>query len=221
MFNVTLVTFSDLKNKEIVDSNDETIGRVIDFHFVLQDRKIIFTSIVMGGSRIEEFLERIGAKADIDPFFSLDLIDRYENGKLYLNIPYEKLTEPVKMGENEKLLSDIGKLAVIDPDGNNLGKTRDVVFDEKARPWFRVEGGFFEETFEKLGIRADIDPLFPPEFIDKITDDKIILKHNKMTLLTSAEREWQEHKRQLAVEATITDFHHRYLWLHEPTAKIR
>ena len=221
MFNVTLVKFSDMKNKDIVDSNDDTIGRVIDFHFILQDRKFLFKSIVMGGSRIEEFLERIGAKADIDPFFSLDLIDRYETGKLYLNVPYEKLSEPVKMGKDEKLLSDLGKYKVIDLDGNNIGKIRDVIFDEKARPWFIVEGGFFEETFEKLGIRPDIDPLVPPEFIDEITKDKIKLKHTKMTLVTTAEREWQEYKRQLAIDAPIMDFRHHYLWLHDLPAQIK
>jgi sporulation protein YlmC with PRC-barrel domain len=221
MFNVTLVKFSDMKNKDIVDSKNETIGRVIDFHFILQDRKIIFKSVVMGGSRIEEFLERIGAKPDIDPFFSLDLIDRYENGKLYLNVPYEKLSEPVKLGENEKLLSDLGKYKIIDYDGNNIGKIRDVIFDEKARPWFVVEGGFFEETFEKLGIRPDIDPLVPPEFFDEMTKDKITLKHNKMTLVTTAEREWQEHKRQLAIDAQITKFQHQFLFLHDLPAQIK
>ena len=221
MFNVTLVKFSDMKNKDIVDTNDDIIGRVIDFHFLLQDRKFLFKSIVMGGSRVEEFLERIGAKADIDPFFSLDLIDRYENGKLYLNVPYEKLSEPVKMGKDEKLLSDLGKFKVIDLDGNNIGKIRDVIFDEKARPWFIVEGGFFEETFEKIGIRPDIDPLVPPEFIDKITKDKIIIKHTKMTLVTTAEREWQEYKRELAVDAQITEFRHRYLWFHDLSAQVK
>jgi sporulation protein YlmC with PRC-barrel domain len=221
MFNVTLVKYSDMRNKDIVDSKGETIGRVIDFHFVLQERKFIFKSIVMGGSRVEEFLERIGAKPDIDPFFSLDLIDRYENGKLYLKVPYEKLSEPVKMGKDEKLLSDLGKYKIIDYDGNNIGKIRDVIFDEKARPWFVVEGGFFEETFEKLGIRPDIDPLVPPEFIDELMKDKITLKHNKMTLVTTAEREWQEYKRQLAIDAPIKDFRNQYLWLHDLPTQVR
>ncbi len=220
MFNVTLVRFSDMKNKDIVDSNGETIGRVIDFHFELKDGKVIFKSIVMGGSRIEEFLERIGAKANIDPFFPLEVVDRYEPGKLHLKIPYEKLSEPVKIGQNEKLLSQLGKYSVVDCDGNTLGKFRDVIFDEKARPWFVVEGGFFEENFEKLGIRADIDPLVPPEFIDKITDKKIILKHTKMTLVTTAEREWQEHKRQLTLEGQPTTFHQKFLWL-QPQTTVR
>ena len=77
MFQIANVKFSNMKNKPIVDSKGDKIGRIIDFHFTYTDGKMKFSSIVMGGSRIEEFLESIGAKKDIDPFFPIDIIDKY------------------------------------------------------------------------------------------------------------------------------------------------
>jgi hypothetical protein len=117
------------------------------------------------------------------------------------------------MGENEKLLSDLGKYSVVDADGTSIGKIRDVIFDEKASPWFVVEGGFFEETFEKLGIRADIDPLIPEETIAEMQGTKITLKHNRMQLLTTAEKEWQEQKEKLAIKAQPATFRQQFLWV--------
>ncbi|MDO8056848.1 MAG: PRC-barrel domain-containing protein, partial [Candidatus Hermodarchaeota archaeon] len=202
MFQIANVKFSSMKNKPIVDSNGDKIGRIIDFHFTHTDGKMMFSSIVMGGSRIEEFLESIGAKNDIDPFFSIDVIDKYENDTLYLKVPYQKLTKPVKLGDNEFRLSNLGNCEIIDVDSNKIGKIKDVIFDDKHRPWFIVHGRFFEESFEKLGIKADIDPLIPPEFIKQLTKDVMTLKYSKIQLKTTAEQEWEEFKRQLAVKGT-------------------
>jgi sporulation protein YlmC with PRC-barrel domain len=201
-----------MKNKDIVDSEGEKIGRVIDFHFTQSDGKIALTSVVMGGSRIEEFLESIGAKKDIDPFFPIDVIDKYENDTLYLKVPYKKLTEPVTLGKNEFRLSDLGGCEIIDVDKNKIGKIKDVIFDDKHRPWFVVHGGFFEESFEKIGIKADIDPLIPPEFIKQLKKDCMTLKYSKMQLTTTAEQEWEEFKRQLTVKGAPQNFRHQFLW---------
>ena len=212
MFQIANVKFSNMKNKPIVDSKGDKIGRIIDFHFTYTDGKMKFSSIVMGGSRIEEFLESIGAKKDIDPFFSIDLIDKYENDTLYLKVPYQKLTEPITLGDNEFRLSDLGDCDVIDIDANNIGKIKDVIFDDKHRPWLIVYGRFFAESFEKLGIKADIDPLIPPEFIKQLTKDVMTLKYSKMQLKTTAEQEWEEFKRQLTVKGTPETFRHQFLW---------
>jgi sporulation protein YlmC with PRC-barrel domain len=201
-----------MKNKPIVDSAGEKIGRIIDFHFTQTNGKMEFTSIVMGGSRVEEFLESIGAKKDIDPFFPIDVIDRYENETLYLKIPYKKLAEPVKLAENEFRLTELGGCEIIDSDTNKIGRIKDVIFDDKHRPWFVVHGGFFEESFEKLGIKADIDPLIPPEFVKRMTKECMTLKYSKMQLKTTAEAEWEEFKRQLTVKGTPETFRHQFLW---------
>ncbi len=213
MFQIAKTKFSEMKNKEILDRSGQKIGRVIDFHFSFKDGNIELKSIVMGGGRIEEFLESVGLKKDIDPFYSIDVVDRFENDQLHLKVDYQKLTEPVKLGKDELLLSDLAKCKVIDVDDNKIGKINDVIFDEENRPWFIVAGGFFEELFERLKIRPDIDPLVPPEFVTKMTADCINLKLSKMQLETTAQKEWERYKRSLTIEAKPSTFHHRYLWM--------
>ncbi|MFX0169517.1 MAG: PRC-barrel domain-containing protein [Candidatus Hodarchaeota archaeon] len=212
MFQIANVKFSEMKNKAIVDSTGSKIGRIIDFHFTYSDGKMKFTSIVVGDSRITEFLESIGFKKDIDPFFAIDVIDRYENDTLYLKVPYKKLSEPVKLGKNEFRLTDLGTIDVIDVDSNKIGNVKDVIFDDSHRPWFVVHGGFFEETFEKLGVKADIDPLIPPEFVERLTADKMVLKYSRLQLKATTEQEWEEFKRQLTVKGAPATFRHQFLW---------
>ena len=98
-----------MKNKDILDNKGQKIGRVIDFHFLYEDGKVKLKSIVMGGGRVEEFLESVGLRADIDPFFPLEVIDRFENDQLHLKVEYEKLTKPVELGPTEMRLSTLSK----------------------------------------------------------------------------------------------------------------
>lgn len=208
-----------MKNKDILDSKGQKIGRVIDFHFLYENGKVELKSIVMGGGRIEEFLESIGLRADIDPFFPLEVIDRFENDQLHLKVEYEKLTEPVKLGPNEMRLSTLSKRKIIDLDKNNIGNIIDVVFDEKGSPWFVVGGGFFEEFSERIGIRPDIDLLVPQTYVTNITDEAINIKYSKMQLSTTAEADWEEHKRELVKEPVRVGSSHQFLWLSEPPAR--
>ncbi len=216
MFTVKDAKFSEMKNKPILDRKNQEIGRIIDFHFKYEDGKVNLKSIVMGGSRIEEFLESIGVRPDIDPFFPLRSIDRFEDGKLYLNVDYKKLDKPIELGKDEARLSDICKLSIIDSDKNNIGNVIDVVFDNQSRPWFVIGGGFFEEFSERIGLRPDIDLLLPQEFITNISADKMTIKYSKYQLSTTAEKEWEKHKRELTMKPPITETAHRFLWLGEP-----
>jgi sporulation protein YlmC with PRC-barrel domain len=205
-----------MKNKDILDRSGQKIGRVIDFHFNVENDKFTLKSIVMGGSRIEEFLESIGVKKDIDPFFSLDVIDRYENDQLHLKVDYEKLTEPVKLGENEKLLTDLSNCTIIDSDKNKIGNIIDVVFDEKGKPWFVIGGGFFEEFSERIGLRPDIDLLVPQEFVSSMSTSEMCIKYSKYQLSTTAQEEWEKHKRDLVTKPKIEQPRHRFIWLGAP-----
>ncbi|MHA2159267.1 MAG: PRC-barrel domain-containing protein, partial [Candidatus Thorarchaeota archaeon] len=59
--------YSDIRSKDVVDSKGETVGEVIDWIFDVTDNKLELKYIVLGGGRVEELLESIGAKPDIDP----------------------------------------------------------------------------------------------------------------------------------------------------------
>jgi sporulation protein YlmC with PRC-barrel domain len=213
------IKFSQMKNKDILDSKGQKIGRVIDFHFLYEDGKVKLKSIVMGGGRIEEFLESIGLRPDVDPFFPLDVIDRFENDQLHLKVEYEKLTEPVKLGPNEMRLSTLSKHKIIDLDNNNIGNIIDVVFDEKGSPWFVVGGGFFEEFSERIGIRPDIDLLVPQAFVTNISTDAINIKYSKMQLSTTAEAKWEQQKREFTRKPIQVGSAHQFLWLSEPPTR--
>jgi sporulation protein YlmC with PRC-barrel domain len=205
--------FSEMKNKDVIDSTGKRIGRLIDFHFNWEDGKVQLKSIVLGGSKIEEFLESIKVKPDIDPFFSLDVVDRFENGKLYLSVEYKKLSEPVKLGEKEMRLSGLSKLKIIDADGNKVGNIIDVWFDADGHLQFIIGGGFFEETFEKLHIRPDIDLIVTQEFVKDISADKIFLKLTKYQMESTCEAEWEKLKSEMIAAPPPTPPRHAAIWL--------
>lgn len=205
--------FSKMINKSVIDSAGKRIGRLIDFHFSWEDDEIQLKSVVLGGSRIEEFLESLGLIPDIDPFFPLEKVDRFEDDKLYLNVEFEQLDEPVKLGEKEMRLSDLSKLQIIDADGLKVGNIIDVYFDENSHLWFIAGGGFFEELLETLHIQPDIDPLVPQEFITDISSDKIYLKVTKFQLKTTCEEEWEKQKREMVEGIQPVDTRQTYLRL--------
>ncbi len=205
--------FSQMKNKSVIDSTGKKIGRLIDFHFSWEKGEIQLKSVVLGGNRIEEFLESLGLIPDIDPFFPLEKVDRFENDNLYLNVKFEQLDEPVKLGEKEMRLSDLSKLEIIDADGIKVGNIIDVYFDENSHLWFIAGGGFFEELLETLHIQPDIDPLIPQEFITNISSDKILLKVTKFQLKTTCEEEWEKQKSEMVEGIQLLDTQQTYLRL--------
>jgi len=56
------IRWSELSKKQIIDKNDENIGNAIDIDFDVHGK----ASLTVGGGFIEESLERIGLKDDID-----------------------------------------------------------------------------------------------------------------------------------------------------------
>ncbi len=143
----------------------------------------------------------------------MEKVDRFENDNLYLNVKFEQLDEPVKLGEKEMRLSDLSKLQIIDADGIKVGNIIDVYFDENSQLWFIAGGGFFEELLETLHIQPDIDPLVPQEFIADISSDKIFLKVTKFQLKTTCEEEWEKQKRKMIKGIQPVDTRQTYLWL--------
>ena len=58
-----------------MDSNGEKIGVVSDGIFSVSGNRLDLKYIILGGGRIEELLEAIGARPDIDPVCSVSDID--------------------------------------------------------------------------------------------------------------------------------------------------
>lgn len=213
MFECRNMKFSDMKNKSVIDKTGNKIGRLIDFHFDFTKGDLQLKSVVIGGGRIEEFLESIGVRPDIDPFFDMKSIEKYEDDTLYLNVEYQKLGEPVKLGDKEMKLSDLSKIKIMDSTGLKVGNVKDVWFDENCRMWFIVGGGFFEEFLESIRIKADIDFLVPQESITSISPENLHLKVNKFQLETTAKEEFEKYKDSVKEKLEPGDTRHVMLKL--------
>ncbi|MGY5875641.1 MAG: PRC-barrel domain-containing protein, partial [Candidatus Thorarchaeota archaeon] len=151
-FECVSVRFSDIKNMDVLDSNGEKLGRANDFLFEWKDGKIALQSVIMGGNRLEEFLESIGIKTENDPVFGVDCIERIEDA-VYLKSECASLGESYNPegGKPEFLkLSKLSKIKVIDSDGFKVGNVIDVWFDSCSEVHLLLGGGFLEETLEKL-----------------------------------------------------------------------
>ena len=85
------VKYSEIKKKPVVDAKGETLGRIIDFIFTIEENKLIPKDIIIGGSRVEELLERFGVRPNEDPIFSVDNIDVIEKDKVTLTVDGETL----------------------------------------------------------------------------------------------------------------------------------
>ncbi len=192
--------FSDMQNKIVYDSKGEKIGKIIDFIFDFTDNKIVLKSVVLGGSRKEEFLESIGLRPDDDPVFQVDCIDRMEDD-IYLGVPKESLKSTIDrdtIKEGHMKLSTVSKLPIIDADDIKIGNVIDVWFDAADQPLLVIGGGFVEETLERLGLQPNIDLLVPQHVIDDISPDGIRLKWTKFQLKSTCESEYERLKRELA-----------------------
>jgi sporulation protein YlmC with PRC-barrel domain len=64
------IKFSDLQKLDIVDKNDVKVGRATDVDFDLDGR----TALVAGGGLIEEWLESVGLKEDVDIIVPFEVI---------------------------------------------------------------------------------------------------------------------------------------------------
>ena len=199
--------YSELKKKDVIDSNGERIGEVIDSTFNYSDNRLELKHIVLGGGVIEELLERIKARPDIDPVCNVSDIDSISD-KVYLNVDKESLCKTMDKGistDSDFLYSNISKMKVVDVDGIRLGNVIDLWFDKASHLWLILGGSFFEELLERLHAIPDIDLLVPHDDIESIKKGVIKLKKTKFQLESTCESEYEKLKRELTVKGTRKD----------------
>ncbi|MHA2026588.1 MAG: PRC-barrel domain-containing protein [Candidatus Thorarchaeota archaeon] len=191
--------YSDIRSKDVVDSKGETVGEVIDWIFDVTDNKLELKYIVLGGGRVEELLESIGAKPDIDPVVKQEDIDSISD-KVYLKVDGETLKKTIDPGvldDTDMAFSKLSDIKVIDSDNFKIGFVIDVWFDLDNMMWLLLGGGFFEELLERLKAQPDIDLLVPPHFIKTINKNEIKLSISKFQLESTCEDEYKKLQRQL------------------------
>ncbi len=201
MFECCGLKFSQIKGKSVIDADGKKIGRTIDFIVTFTDDNWIdMKSVILGGSRVEELLESLGVKPDIDPVFQLDCISQIDEDAVRLAVPGDSLDETLDDGvidERDIRMSELSKIKVTDADGFKIGNVIDIWFDASGELWLLLGGGFIEETLEKLKVQPDIDLLVPRAAVKSISRDDICLKWTRFQLESNAQDEYEKYKRQI------------------------
>jgi sporulation protein YlmC with PRC-barrel domain len=207
--------YSDIRNKDVIDSDGEKVGEVIDWIFGCGENMLDLKYIVLGGGRIEEFLESIGARPNIDPVVRIEDVDSISD-KVYLKVNSESLKntlDPGVLAETYLTFSKLSDIKVIDSDGIKVGFVIDIWYDKENVMWLVLGGGFFEELLERLGAQPDIDLLVPPHFIESIDKTEIRLSISKFQLESTCEDEYKKLQRQLQEAAPHDDARYAHLRL--------
>lgn len=160
-----------LKNADVVDSNGDVIGRISDMTFTF-DGKFKLSKFILAGSRFEEFLESIKVRPDHDPVFDASMIKSVSD-HVHLDTSKNDLKTTLDQDaitSDEIRFSKLQKMAIIDKNGEKVGKALEMDFDVEGKVCVVAGGGFVEEKLEAVGIKADIDILVPGMAIDSIGD---------------------------------------------------
>ncbi len=192
------IRFSHLMGKKVIDAKNKEAGTVNDFIITYADDTIKLKSIVLGGGRIEEFLESIGLRPDIDPVFQLDCISQITQDAVIIE-DADNLKTTLDEGtitEKDMRLSELSKLKIIDSEGMDTGKVSDIWFDIDGSPWLVAGGNPFAELLERIGVLPDLDVLIPMEFIEKLDKDGIRLKYTKFQLEGKCKDEYERYRRE-------------------------
>jgi sporulation protein YlmC with PRC-barrel domain len=191
--------YSEIRGKDVIDSNGEKVGEIIDCIFDVSENKIALKHLVLGGGLIEELLESIGARPDIDPVCNVSDLDSISD-KVYLKVSKESLKKTIDPGvicETDLNFSKLGKLNLVDDDGLKIGHIIDIWFDLNSRMWLVIGGGFIEELLEKLKAQPEIDLLVPMDFIKSIDSHTITLSKTQFELEANCQSEYEKEKKKL------------------------
>ncbi len=180
------IDFNNLRRRNIQDEENEDIGRIIDF-VLTKDYQL--SKFILGGSKLEEFKERIGLKIDDDPVVSVNLIEEPKEADNYssykINDKGENLLHKLQEGaikETELIYSNLSKLPVHSNDGQSVGRIVDAIFCEDSTVCFVIGENPLIEFLEKIGLLGNYDLLLPTSEISEINEKNIIIKKSKEEL---------------------------------------
>jgi len=210
------IKYTGLKKKAVIDADGDKLGNVIDFIITVDGTELTPKSMVIGGGRIEELLEAIKLRKDVDPIFDIDQIDVVEEDVVRLKVNGKELCDTycdTAILGNDVRLSELSKAKVIDADDISIGNVIDIWWDTDGDIWLVVGGGFFEETMEKLKIIPDVDLLVHSRDLEEVTEKQIKLKLTKFQLESNCENEFEKYKREVVGKEKREDSRFQHLRL--------
>jgi sporulation protein YlmC with PRC-barrel domain len=218
-------SYSGIKNKKILDNEGKNVGRVIDAVF---DDKLELTKLVIGGSRLEEWLEDRGLRQDIDPLVPIETITQVGE-QITLSIDQSKLKTTLDVegiAGNEKKFSQIMEYLILDANQKNIGKLGSFCINTDQSVEFIIYGDNLNPELSRLHAKAGLLYAFTKNEIRSVEADRVTLskslkdiersvKHDiRYALIHASKMAWQDGKisedelellRQLEVNAEVYD----------------
>lgn len=181
--------FSKLSQFKVEDKNGKNIGKPGDALFSKKDLSI--DSLILFGGILEEKLEDLHMKENIDPIVPLSSIASIdEKGK---KIVLKVAKEDLKSTNNAFVTPDgmiqyikLKKLPIFEKGNENIGRVIDIHFLKQGGYKFIVGGSALEEFLEKVRVIPDKDLIIPASAVTEISD-KIQIKLHKTDLLSTLE----------------------------------
>jgi sporulation protein YlmC with PRC-barrel domain len=177
------VCCQEIQKMDVMDVSGKKIGKISNLTFTF-DGSLKLKHFILGGSRIEEFLETINLKPDDDPVFECTVIKKIDT-HIHLDTSMNGLKDVHgTISDDEIKFSDLQKLEIIDKDGVKVGEPINVDFDLDGRTALIAGGGLLEEKLEAFGLKEDVDIIVPFKVIVSI-GESIKLSVSKHELDTS------------------------------------
>ncbi len=158
-------SLSSLSTKTVIDADGKKLGWIKDAVVNLDTFQI--RGFVIYGSRIEELLEDMGVRKDVDPFLTMKEIKDKTESTVTLTKGAGDLAnvmEPGFLSDNELLFSKMRKMAVIDSKGQKLGIFTDI-FLKGEEAVFQIGGKEFLEYLQKNRWTQNLTYLIEPSHI--------------------------------------------------------
>ena len=178
--------FSQLSQFEVVDKDSKKIGKPGDALFT---KELNFNSLILFGGLLEEKMEALHLRENIDPIVPISDIDSidYKKGIIRLNKTKNDLN---KMDKNFPVpdgliqYTKLKKLAIYEKNNVKIGRVIDILFKARGGYSFIVGGSGLEEFLEKIRIIPDNDLIVPSSSVVDISN-KIKINENKDELITT------------------------------------
>ena len=181
--------FSHLSQYRVEDKNGKIIGRPGDALFLLKDLSI--DSLILFGGLLEEKLEDLHLKENIDPIVPVSVIKTVDQKKkkITLNVGREELSatdDNYKAPAGKIQYLKLKKLPIFEKENERIGRVIDIHYRTDGKYSFIVGGSALEEFLEKIRVIPDKDLIVPSTSITEISD-KIAIKLSKIDLITTLE----------------------------------
>ncbi len=181
--------FSHLAKYKVEDKDGKAIGKPGDA--LLSVTNLSIESLILFGGMLEEKMEDLGLKENIDPIVPLSIIDSVDDSKKKITLKISK--EELKTTDNNFKAPEgtiqfikLKKLPIFSHDNEKIGRVIDIHYRKDGSYRFIVGGSALEEFLEKVRVIPDKDLIVPGSSVTSIGSD-IKIKHNKIDLLSTLE----------------------------------